>query len=115
MLTGVISTVSATPLQVFEEPEIHEWLLAVGQVASLLSGLIGILIAYVAYRGYRRNDSRPMLYIAAGFGLALGIPFALVPAFFIAPSRVVQGLYVVQTTSQLSGLLLILYALRMRP
>ncbi|WP_445668773.1 DUF7521 family protein [Natranaeroarchaeum sulfidigenes] len=67
------------PLQVIDEPQLPEWLLAFGQVASLLSGLIGVLIAYVAYRGYRRNDSRPMLYVAAGFGLALGIPFALYP------------------------------------
>ena len=103
------------PLQVIDEPQLPEWLLAFGQVASLLSGLIGILIAYVAYRGYRRNDSRPMLYVAAGFGLALGIPFGLYPLILLVPESVAQGLFVVQMSSQLTGLLLILYALRMQP
>ncbi len=103
------------PLQVIEEPQLPEWLLAFGQVASLLSGVIGILIAYVAYRGYRRNDSRPMLYVASGFGLALGVPFVLFPLVLTLPGRLAQPLYVVQMSSQLGGLLLILYALRMRP
>jgi hypothetical protein len=36
-------------------------------VAKLIIILLGFLIAYQAYRGYRRNHSRPMLYVAVGF------------------------------------------------
>lgn len=103
------------PLQVIQEPQIPDWLLAFGQVANLLSGLIGVLIAYVAYRGYRRNDSRPMLYVAAGFGLALGVPFGLYPFAVLLPESIAPALYAVQMGTQLGGLLLILYALRMQP
>lgn len=36
-------------------------------IAKLVTMLLGFLIAYQAYRGYRRNDSRPMLFVAIGF------------------------------------------------
>ncbi|MDS0243193.1 MULTISPECIES: hypothetical protein [unclassified Haloferax] len=36
-------------------------------VAKLVTMVLGFLIAYQAYRGYRRNHSRPMLYVAIGF------------------------------------------------
>ncbi len=36
-------------------------------IASLfLVALIGTIIAYQAYRGYRRNDASSMLYLAVG-------------------------------------------------
>ena len=38
-------------------------------IAKLVTMVLGFLIAYQAYRGYRRNDSRPMLYVAIGFVL----------------------------------------------
>lgn len=38
-------------------------------VAKLVTMVLGFLIAYQAYRGYRRNHSRPMLYVAIGFVL----------------------------------------------
>lgn len=36
-------------------------------VAKLITMALGFLIAYQAYRGYRRNRRRPMLYFAIGF------------------------------------------------
>ncbi|MFC7130529.1 DUF7521 family protein [Haloferax chudinovii] len=36
-------------------------------IAKLITMLLGFLIAYQAYRGYRRNDSQPMFYVAVGF------------------------------------------------
>lgn len=36
---------------------------------NLLVIALGFLIAYQAFRGYRRNDSTPMLFLAAGFVL----------------------------------------------
>lgn len=36
---------------------------------NLLVIALGFLVAYQSYRGYRRNDSLPMLYLAVGFVL----------------------------------------------
>lgn len=38
-------------------------------IAKIIVMLLGFLIAYQAYRGYRRNNSQPMLYVAIGFVL----------------------------------------------
>jgi H+/Cl- antiporter ClcA len=107
--------VRALPLQLVDAPQPPEWALAFGQLIGLLSGIIGLFIAYQAYRGYRRNDSRPMLYLAVGFALTLGIPFALLPVYLTVPSTVRAGVFILQQCSQLTGLLTILYALRMEP
>jgi hypothetical protein len=31
--------------------------------------ILGAFIVYLAYRGYKRNRSRPLLYVAIGFAL----------------------------------------------
>ena len=41
-------------------------------LTSLTKGLalvLGAFIVYLAYRGYRRNASRPLLYVSIGFAL----------------------------------------------
>ena len=82
---------------------------------EILSVLLGLAIAYTAYRGYRRNDSRPMLYIAAGFLLVLGVPAALSTlALGVGVRQVQVAVGVLTQISEVAGLLAILYALRMR-
>lgn len=80
---------------------------------KLLIVVLGTLIAYQAYRGYRRNDSRRMLFVAAGFVLITigeviqGILFE----FFTLPvleAGLPASLFVV------AGLCSILYALYAR-
>jgi|AntRauTorcE11898_2_1112593.scaffolds.fasta_scaffold33427_2 hypothetical protein len=44
---------------------------------SVIAALLGLAVGWVALRGYRRNDSRPMLFVAAGFLLAFWAPPAL--------------------------------------
>lgn len=77
----------------------HYWFVA----AKLLTVALGLLIAYHAYRGYRRNDAQRMLYVAAGFVLITvgevleGVLFELLefPMFragFLAALFVVAGL-----------------------
>ena len=39
------------------------------QLSEILTVLLGLAISYIAYRGYRRNQSRAMLFVAAGFVL----------------------------------------------
>lgn len=100
-------------LQLWDEPEIAEWAFGLGQAMNLLAGAVGAFIAYQAYRGYRRNRSRPMLFIAIGFALAIGVPFALLPVFLVAPASAASALYLLQQAVQVAGLLTILYALRL--
>lgn len=82
---------------------------------EVLSVLLGLAIAYTAYRGYRRNDSRPMLYIAAGFLLVLGVPAALSAVVLgVGIPEVQLAVGLLTQVSEVGGLLAILYALRMR-
>jgi len=102
-------------LQLTETFRPPDWVVAFGQLSGLVGAVIGLFIAYQAYRGYKRNDSRPMLFIALGFFLTLGIPLALFPLQLLLGTNGRTVAFVVQQSSQLVGLLTILYALRMEP
>ena len=102
----------AIPLQLWETSP-SEWTATFVQATDVLSAVIGLFIAYQAYRGYRRNDSRPMLVIAVGFALALAVPFLLVVLYVAIPFLSETAIAVLSQLSQLSGLVAILYALRM--
>lgn len=43
-----------------------DWLATTPKLVALI---LGTFIVYLAYRGYRRNRSKPLLYVALGFGL----------------------------------------------
>ncbi|SNZ12149.1 hypothetical protein SAMN06269185_1521 [Natronoarchaeum philippinense] len=103
------------PLQLAETFRPPDYVILFSQLSGLASAVIGLFIAYQAYRGYRRNDSRPMLFIAIGFFLTLGIPLALFPAQLVLSTAGRTIALVIQQCSQLAGLLTILYALRMEP
>nr|WP_254525437.1 hypothetical protein [Natrinema caseinilyticum] len=90
-----------------------EWVTTFVQTTDVLSALIGSFIAYQAYRGYRRNDSRPMLFIAVGFALALAVPFLLLLLYVTFPFVSETLAAVLGQCSQVAGLIAILYALRM--
>lgn len=92
-------------------------LLAIG----LLTIALGIAIAYVAFRGYRRNDSRPMLFVAIGFVLVLAFPtvfdfllYVLVSAFDVQLPVDTIYVSVISQIGQLLGMASILYALLMQ-
>lgn len=42
------------------------WVASIMRVIALI---LGASIVYLAYRGYRRNVSKPLLYVALGFAL----------------------------------------------
>lgn len=96
--------------------ELPRWVTIVSQGSDVLSGAIGLGIAYLAYRGYRRNQSRPMLFISLGFILSIGIPFVLLLPLVLVPSlpSTLQSVTVVLTDiCNVSGLACILYAIWM--
>jgi len=45
------------------------WFATATKIAALV---LGVFIVYLAYRGFRRNRSRPLLYVAVGFALITG-------------------------------------------
>ncbi|QFU84972.1 DUF7521 family protein [Natronorubrum aibiense] len=81
-------------------------------VASLfLVALFGTVIAYQAYRGYRRNDARSMLYLAVGLLLLTLCPFLInvtVTTVF-SPRQLVTAF--LENVSRLVGLVAIMYSL----
>lgn len=93
------------------------WVQAVSIVSELLTVVLGLAISYIAFQGYRRNGSRPMLFVAVGFVLVFFVPFALFPVSILFPSvaesvgQVSLGIF--GTVSRVLGLVSILYGLRM--
>jgi hypothetical protein len=53
-------------LTVFSE---LDWFVTIIKVVALV---FGAYIVYLAYEGYRRNSSRPLLFVALGFALITG-------------------------------------------
>ena len=39
-----------------------------------LTAVVGVFVAVLAYRGYRRNGSRPMPFVTLGFAVITGVP-----------------------------------------
>lgn len=82
-------------------------------VYELFGAALGVFIAYLAYNGYRRNQSRPMLYVSLGFALALGIPLVLTIVYIALPvSGSDVAVQVLIQTVEVAGLLCIIYGLR---
>jgi len=95
------------PLQSFD----LETLSIVRQASESVTIILGLAISYIAYRGYRRNGSRPMLFVAVGFVLITGIPgIASVVLYLLLdiPIPIVNSLVQV---SEVIGMVSILYGL----
>lgn len=97
-----------------------------GPISSAFTGviaLLGLLVGYIAFRGYRRNESLPMLLVATGFlltfwtrGFLLGIYMVLERVGTFAPgmrTTVSVALSLAADVSTVVGLLCLLYGLWM--
>jgi hypothetical protein len=83
----------------------------VRQASEAVTVLLGLAISYIAFRGYRRNRSRAMLFVAAGFVLVVGVPALVTVALYLlldVPLPVVNS---IGQASELLGLGAILYGL----
>lgn len=98
-----------------EPLQVSETIGAFLQAYEMVGAALGLFIAYIAYRGYRRNDSRPMLYLAIGFGIILGLPIPVVAISLLLPSIPGPVAQAFIQTLEIAGLLCIIYALRMEP
>lgn len=80
--------------------------------AGLASAALGTVVAWTAYRGYTRNDSRPMLFLAVGVAFLTVVPFALSHAFDRATDATDASVLLVVTVCHLLGLLAIVRSFR---
>lgn len=111
MVEAILSHVAEFALQTGSQPSgiIQTGLLTY----ELVGAALGVFIAYLAYQGYRQNRSRPMLFVSLGFALALGVPLVATLVYLALPvtgGRV--ALQIATQTSEIAGLLCIIYGLR---
>lgn len=81
-------------------------------VLSLMTTVLGFAVGYIALRGYRRNRSRPMLFVAIGFVLVFWVPVFLVVGPLLVPTADF-AFGMIGELSRVIGLVSILYGLRM--
>ena len=87
--------------------------LGLALIATTLSGVI----SYQAYTGYRRNGSRPMLFLAIGFAFITVVPFFIDILFYAVVGRVYGArlaAIILPSTKygvQIVGLAFVLYSL----
>ncbi|WP_436927372.1 DUF7521 family protein [Halosimplex amylolyticum] len=80
-------------------------------LARSLTAVVGLFVAYQAFRGYRRNDSRPMLFLGLGIFLVTALPF-VVTTVLAGPLGASDAAAVLAwTILEILGLGSILYAL----
>ena len=97
------------PLLALPELTGIDWLFLFSELAITV---LGLSISYIAYVGYRRNDSRPMLYFCIGFILLVGVPaiVGVVVVFGGVAGEQIAGF--ISQISTIIGMVLILVALR---
>jgi len=88
---------------------------------TLAAMALGCLIAFQAYRGYRRHGLRPMFYLAIGFVFLTVVPFLLSILFTTVGAQLGAGdftfrygLPIASRLMELLGLSCILHSLYMQ-
>lgn len=79
-------------------------------IAKLITLVLSLLVAYLAYHGYRRNDRTPMLYVAVGF-VFIGAGAICEGLIYLVFGTTIVSAALVQAAVVSSGMLLILASL----
>lgn len=83
------------------------WIASVTKVIALF---LGAFIVYLAYKGYRRNASKPLLYVALGFGLITGATLLEGVMFVILQSDILAAI-AIGTVVTVIGFVVIIYSI----
>lgn len=78
---------------------------------AAVTAVAGLFVAYQAFRGYRRNGSRPMLYLAVGIVLLTAVPVGVNSALTALTAATDAEIVLAVTAAHLAGVLSILYSL----
>ena len=90
-----------------------DWFVTVVKVMALI---LGMYIVYLAYKGYRRNSSRPLLFVSVGFALITiatvleGILYIFIAPFSDPISNLLLAL-LLSTTITATGFVSIIYSI----
>ena len=85
-----------------------------GSLIPIFAGataVVGLLVASLAYWGYRRNESQPMLYLALGICLLTTIPVGVNYALLTISTATDAEILLAVSVAHLAGVATILYAL----
>ena len=80
-------------------------------VFALMTAVAGAFVAFQAYRGYRRNESQPMLYLALGIVLLTAVPVGVDYGLTALTGATDAQILLAITAAHLAGVTAILYAL----
>ena len=90
---------------------------AIGNIEELVFlfpaviAVAGVFVAYQAYRGYQRNESRPMLYLALGIVFLTAVPASINLGLSSLTTATAAEILLAITVAHLTGVAAILYAL----
>ena len=90
-----------------------DWFVTIIKIVALV---LGAYIVYLAYKGYRRNSSRPLLFVALGFALITGatviegLLYVVVAPMSDPISNLLLAL-LISTTITLIGFIVIIYSI----
>lgn len=77
---------------------------------AIVTAVVGAFVAYQAFRGYRRNASQVMLYLAIGIVLLTTAPVAVRLALEVLAVLDDAGRALLAQTLRVAGLIAVLYA-----
>lgn len=83
----------------------------VGVIAPGVVAGLGAYVSWQAFRGYRRNDSAPMAWLAAGIGLLTVAPFSLSVGLALVAGVTDATALLAISLAQLAGLVVVVYSL----
>jgi ABC-type transporter Mla maintaining outer membrane lipid asymmetry permease subunit MlaE len=80
-------------------------------LAHALTAAVGLFVAYQAFRGFRRNESRPMLFLAVGLFFLTTVGFVVSTLLVTATGASDAVAALTWTVAEIVGLAAVLYAL----
>ncbi|HKM78482.1 MAG TPA: hypothetical protein VJZ03_05355 [Candidatus Bathyarchaeia archaeon] len=83
-----------------------DWIVTVIKLVALV---LGTFIVYLAYKGYRRNTSKPLLYVALGFALITAATIVEGILYVIVGSDLLVALFI-STIITVIGFVAIIYS-----
>jgi hypothetical protein len=89
------------------EPSPIFWLTTFTKVVALI---LGTFIVYLAYKGYRRNSSKPLLYVAVGFALITAGTIAEGVLYVVLGSELLSAI-ATGTAVTVLGFIVIIYSI----
>ena len=90
-----------------------DWFVTIVKVIALI---LGMYIVHLAYKGYRRNSSRPLLFVSVGFSLITiatvieGVLYVFIAPFSNPISNLLLAL-LLSTTIMVTGFIAIIYSI----